>query len=175
MAKYLDADGAKIIADEVKKRYQKSSTGIPKTDLASAVQTSLAKADSAVQSESDPTVPAWAKVASKPSYTADEIQNLLKITGLENYYDKSTVDNKLSSIPKFTISVVTSLPSTGNAATVYLVSSGSESQNLYTEYIYVNGKWEILGRQRMDLTGYAKTTDLPTAMTATEVTALFSS
>lgn len=34
--------------------YQKPSTGIPKTDLASAVQTSLSKADTALQSETDP-------------------------------------------------------------------------------------------------------------------------
>ena len=40
--------------------YQKPSGGIPKTDLESAVQTSLGKADTALQSftETDPTVPA---------------------------------------------------------------------------------------------------------------------
>lgn len=55
--------------------YQKPSGGIPKTDLASAVQTSLGKADTALQSytETDPTVPSWAKASSKPSYTASEV------------------------------------------------------------------------------------------------------
>lgn len=48
---------------------------VAKSDLASDVQTSLGKADSALQSytESDPTVPAWAKAATKPSYTASEV------------------------------------------------------------------------------------------------------
>lgn len=48
---------------------------VAKTDLASDVQTSLGKADSALQSytETDPTVPAWAKAASKPTYTASEV------------------------------------------------------------------------------------------------------
>lgn len=43
--------------------YQKPSGGIPKSDLASAVQTSLGKADTALQSftESDPTVPSHVK------------------------------------------------------------------------------------------------------------------
>ncbi|MBR2778478.1 MAG: hypothetical protein IKD75_15540 [Prevotella sp.] len=43
--------------------YIKPSGGIPKSDLASAVQTSLNKADTALQSftETDPTVQAWAK------------------------------------------------------------------------------------------------------------------
>lgn len=51
------------------------SGGIPSTDLASGVQTSLGLADTALQSytETDPTVPAWAKAANKPSYTASEV------------------------------------------------------------------------------------------------------
>ena len=55
--------------------YALPSGGIPKTDLATAVQTSLGKADTALQSytETDPTVPAWAKAGSKPSYTASEV------------------------------------------------------------------------------------------------------
>lgn len=48
---------------------------VTRIDLAQDVQQSLAKADSALQSytETDPTVPAWAKEASKPSYTASEV------------------------------------------------------------------------------------------------------
>jgi len=55
--------------------YSKPSGGIPKTDLASAVQESLGRADTALQSytETDPTVPSWAKASSKPSYTASEV------------------------------------------------------------------------------------------------------
>lgn len=55
--------------------YSKPTGGIPKTDLDSAVQTSLGKADTALQSftETDPTVPTWAKSQSKPSYTAQEV------------------------------------------------------------------------------------------------------
>lgn len=51
------------------------SGGIPSSDLASAVQTSLGKADTALQSytETDPTVPSWAKAATKPTYTASEV------------------------------------------------------------------------------------------------------
>ena len=50
-------------------------SSVSKSDLASDVQTSLDKADSALQSytESDPTVPEWAKTPTKPSYTASEV------------------------------------------------------------------------------------------------------
>lgn len=48
-------------------------SSVAKTDLSSDVQASLGKADKALQSESDPTVSAWAKAATKPSYTATEV------------------------------------------------------------------------------------------------------
>ena len=55
--------------------YEKPSDGIPKSDLAADVRTSLGKADTALQSftETDPTVPSWAKQPSKPSYSYSEI------------------------------------------------------------------------------------------------------
>ena len=57
--------------------YSKPQNGIPKADLESTVQTSLGKADTALQSftETDPTVPSWAKQTNKPSYSYSEIQN----------------------------------------------------------------------------------------------------
>ena len=67
--------------------------------------------------------------------------------------------DELSAIPKFAIQVVTSLPTTNiSSTTVYLLSSGSETNNLYTEYIYVNNKWEKLGEQKVDLTNYVQYT-----------------
>ena len=50
-------------------------SSVEKTDLETSVQTSLGKADTALQSytETDPTVPSWAKQSTKPSYTASEV------------------------------------------------------------------------------------------------------
>ena len=61
---------------------------------------------------------------------------------------------------KIAIAVVTDLP-TGNISdtTIYLKKTGSDTQNLYTEYIYVDGKWEQLGTQKLDLSGYLTKTD----------------
>lgn len=69
------SDLASGVIPDVSGKYEKPSGGIPKTDLAQGVQDSLALADSALQSftETDPTVPAWAKQPSKPSYTAQEV------------------------------------------------------------------------------------------------------
>lgn len=86
------------------------------------------------------------------------------VSDLANYYAKSKtytrdeINELISAIPKFSISVVSSLPSVGiSETTVYLVKSGS-GDDLFTEYIFVDGDWEILGSQRVDLTGYAKET-----------------
>ena len=91
------------------------------------------------------------------------------VSDLQNYYLKSQtytrdeIDGKISAIPKFSIKAVNSLPTTDiSGTTVYLLSTGSGS-DLYTEYIYVNGEWEVLGSQRVDLTGYA-TEDWATGM-----------
>jgi len=54
-------------------KYAKPTGGIPATDLAAAVQAALGKAASALQAETDPTVPAWAKAPQKPAYTAEEV------------------------------------------------------------------------------------------------------
>lgn len=72
---------------------------------------------------------------------------------------KLATKDELSAIPKFAIQVVTSLPTTNiSTTTVYLVSSGSDTSNIYTEYIYVNSKWEKLGEQKVDLTSYVQYT-----------------
>lgn len=86
--------------------YQKPSSGIPSTDLASAVQTSLGKADTALQSftETDPTVPSWAKSSSKPSYNYSEISGtptLANVATSGSYNDltnKPTIPDSLSDL-----------------------------------------------------------------------------
>lgn len=66
--------------------YSKPSGGIPATDLESAVQASLNKANTALQSytETDPTVPSWAKASSKPSYSASEVGAVAVAQGVEH-------------------------------------------------------------------------------------------
>ena len=48
---------------------------------------------------------------------------------------------------------------------LYLVSTSSKDGNLYNEYMFINGKVEQVGSQEIDLTGYAKTTDVETMIT----------
>lgn len=74
---YLDHDGLSYFWSKIKGKFGSLAwkSTVAKSDLAQAVQTSLGKADSALQSytETDPTVPSWAKATTKPSYTASEV------------------------------------------------------------------------------------------------------
>lgn len=86
------------------------------------------------------------------------------VSDLVNYYTKSQtysaeeIDQRISAIPKFAIEVVNTLPTEDiSSTTVYLLRTG-DTDNLYTEYIYVSGAWEVLGQQKVDLTGYATET-----------------
>lgn len=91
---------------------------------------------------------------------ANTITPLTNHQSLANYYTKSEVNSQISSIPKFSIAVVTDLPTSNiSNTTIYLKKTGDDTQNLYTEYIYVNSKWEQLGTQKLDLSGYLTKTD----------------
>ena len=91
---------------------------------------------------------------------ANSITPLTNHQSLANYYTKSEVNSQISSIPKFAIAVVTDLPTSNiSNTTIYLKKTGDDTQNLYTEYIYVNSKWEQLGTQKLDLSGYLTKTD----------------
>ena len=103
--------------------------------------------------------------------TVEAIQPTLSqifTTKLKDYYTKSEtysqeeVNDLISKIPKFAIEVVTALPTADiSETTVYLLkTSETETGNLYTEYIYVDSKWEMLGTQKLDLSSYYKSTEV---------------
>ena len=102
-------------------------------------------------------------VPAKTSDLANDTGFVTKtVADLINYYTKSEtytqeeINQLVSTIPKFSIQPVPELPTEKiSTTTVYLLTTGEESQNLYTEYIYVNGAWEKLGTQKLDLSGYA--------------------
>ena len=111
-----------ITAWNNKGTYSKPAGGIPKTDLAEAVQVSLGKADTALQSytETDPTVPAWAKAENKPSYTAQEVGALPANTSIPSKTSDLTNDSGFittADIPEGAAATTTS-PKMDGTATV---------------------------------------------------------
>lgn len=152
-----DEDHTTVTKLQKENWYLKPSLGIPKKDLDSSIQKSLNLADNALP---------------KGTFIPSELRDLrsdvdhrtvtdLQIKGWNNkvnagdVYSKSETNNLISSIPKFKIEVVDDLPEIGDSSTLYLVPSNRADSNMYTEYIYINNAWEVLGSQRIDLTGYA--------------------
>ena len=132
---------------------------VAKTDLAKAVQDSLDLADSAIQTETDPTVPAWAKAATKPTYTASEVGALPSTTKIpsktsdltndSDYITSTTVESTYAKKTDITnmyrhkgsVASVSDLPSTGNTAgDVYNVTATGMN------YVWTSdGAWDALG------------------------------
>ena len=83
----------------------------------------------------------------------------------------TAINNAVGKITSFEYKVVDSLPavSEGKKGTIYLVAhSGSTAQNIYDEYIFLpaegstEARYEKIGTTDIDLTPYAKKTEIPT-------------
>ena len=114
---------------------------ILKEDLAPSVKTSLEKADTALQSytETDPTVPAWAKTPTKPTYTAAEVGALSIDDANNNFAKKSDI----STVYRWKGSKDTydQLPTEGNAVGDIWNVKDTNMNYGWTE----DGTWDPLG------------------------------
>lgn len=87
---------------------------------------------------------------------------------LVNYYLKSEVYTKeevqslISRVSSLELIKVDALPTENiKTSAIYLVPSDqSEENNIYTEYIYIDGQWEIIGDTSVDLSQYALNKDV---------------
>lgn len=84
---------------------------VAKSDLANDVQASLGKADSALQSytETDPTVPEWAKAKTKPSYSKSEV-GLGNVENVKQYSASNPPPYPVTSVNGKTGAVTVSVP-----------------------------------------------------------------
>lgn len=82
----------------------------------------------------------------------------------EYYYSKTEIDNKLNSFDLFVI--VSSLPTEEiDENKIYVINSNSTGEeNIYSEYIYVENKWEKIGefKSDVDLSNYCTKDELVT-------------
>ena len=76
------------------------------------------------------------------------------------------IASAVSGVTQIDYSVVEALPSTGKKGIIYLVANSDSGNNIYDEYIYINSKFEKLGSREMDLSSYAKKTDIPTKVSS---------
>lgn len=103
-----------------------------------------------------------AYILNKP--TIDSALSSTSTNALQN----KVIYDAISSITGITFKVVSSLPATGDASIIYLVSNGGSGQNIYDEYIWLtnSGSYEKIGSTDIDLTPYAKISDVNTTLSS---------
>ena len=65
-----------------------------------------------------------------------------------------------ANITILSIKIVDNIDKVTEENILYLVPISNDTGNMYNEYMLVNGKVEQVGSQTVDLTGYAKTTEV---------------
>ena len=80
-------------------------------------------------------------------------------------YTKTETDSAIAAaiaaVDHLSRKIVETLPENANDNVIYMVRrEGGTGQDVYNEYMYINGAWEIIGDTSVDLTGYAKTEDI---------------
>lgn len=96
-------------------------------------------------------------IPTKNSQLENDSNYITKEVGnLDNYYTKDDVNNIVDSINGMKCEVVEELPTSDiNESTIYLVlKEGNAGENVYNEFLYINGVWELIGTTEIDLTNY---------------------
>ena len=94
----------------------------------------------------------WIEVSADYALSADVD------TRLNDYYDKTEVDEKFANFGGFV--VVTTLPASGDNKKIYLINDPmSPNPDQYKEYIYTENVWKCIGDTSVDLTQYYKKTE----------------
>ena len=90
-----------------------------------------------------------------------------KLSQLNNdktFKTETEIQTMINNSAKLKKEVVTSLPSTGKEDIIYLLKNKNDTNNYYTEYMWISGKWEIIGDTKVDLSDYAKKSEIKTKL-----------
>lgn len=132
-----------------------------------------------LDTQSDPTVPTWAKASTKPSYTFSELTTTptsISGYGITDAYTKTEIDGLVSGVLHYkgTKATTGALPSSGNTIgdVWHITADGSE-------YAWDGSVWQELGTA-VDLSGYVPTSrtvngkalSADISLTASDVSAL---
>lgn len=97
----------------------------------------------------------------KANYITKSVNDLLNYYLKNETYNKSEVNDLISSISASSFLVVDRLPTNPLSNVIYLVPAESpEQDNYYNEYVYINGQWEMIGSTKVDLSNYYNKTQI---------------
>lgn len=89
------------------------------------------------------------------------LKDIIASADLNKYITEPKLQEQLAKIKTLKKEVVDTLPQTGKDDVIYLVKdSKGKANNSYLEYLWINGAFELIGSTEVDLSGYAKTSDV---------------
>ena len=181
VADYVAAEIGKINAGTLaadiaalKKKDAEHDTAISTTLPAAIADAKKAGTDAATAVttlESGKVAANTAEIATLKTGKADKAATLAGY-GINDAYTKVQTDSAISAAiakaPHLKREIVEQLPEVGaaDANTIYMVGTGEGSEtSVYKEYMLINGKFELLGDSKVDLTNYATKTYAETKAT----------
>ena len=140
---YLDKEGLAYLWSKIKARFADKSS-IP-TKVSQLTNDSKYQTESQVQASIEYAMPTKvSQLTNDSKYQTDAQVN-------------SAIAAAIGQIETIEFQIVTQLPQTGRAQTIYLIANSGGSHD---EYIFIGGKWEKIGTTDIDLSGYMKYTDI---------------
>lgn len=179
MAKFIDSAGLTTVWAKIKTTFvaKESGKGLSSNDYTATEKSKLSGIAAGAQVNVIESIKVNS-VAQGVSSKAVDITVPTKVSQLSNdsgFQTSTQVSSAISSaiagISSFKYSVVSALPGSGVAGTIYLVANSGSGQNIYDEYIWVNSKFEKLGQKDINLSGYMLKTDM-VALTSSEIDAI---
>lgn len=104
------------------------------------------------------------KINSVNQKTGDVVLKISDLENDKNFKTEVEIQELINNSKKLKKEVVTSLPSTGKEDVIYLLKNKNDTNNFYTEYLWIGGKWEIIGDTKVDLTDYAKKSEIKNSL-----------
>ena len=179
---YISEDGLttliSLTKNELKKKV-KSVNGITdaegnitlygdKISLSSTDTTNITAKIGAVQSAADTAKSTSDKIKNAITsgdtalYTSTDADNPLNGTLTPLFATKAELNDAIGGLTSIKVEVVSALPETGVNGTIYLVAHAHGTGDAYDEYLWIESakKFEKIGNTDIDLSAYAKKTDL---------------
>lgn len=123
------------------------------------------KVDYTTDIDNTPTIPSsTSQLSNNSGFITNAVNDLANYYLKSETYTKTEVQSLISAVSSLRIESVATLPATGESNVIYLIPRDpSETNNVKLEYIWI-GTWEEIGSTDVDLTGYATTIYVDTAV-----------
>lgn len=185
---YLSEDGVTTIISLTKNELKKKASSVnsiapdakgnvtlygDKVSLSSTDTTTVTSKISSVQSTADTAKSTSDKIKNAITsgntalYTSTDVNNPLNGTLTPLFATKSELNDAIGGVTSIKVEVVSALPATGANGTIYLVAHAHGTGDAYDEYLWIESakKFEKIGNTDINLSSYAKKTDLNSYLT----------